>query len=298
MDLPFYLINLDRSPHRLRMAEAEFRRLGRTFIRVSAVDGGAVPPEMQSWYSQELAVREGNLRLIPGKIGCHLSHLKVARLFLDSGAAAAVVCEDDVRFEPHFNAVLPEVLAAAQDWDLIRLSSVTWHFAIPRACLPCGARLVEFVRVPGGTACYLISRRGAEKLVRRGLPVALPFDRSLQRLWVYETVILGLDRCLAHGRNDIPSEITGGAGEDWWQDEKERRKREIGVLRYAARRHALNAATYLRSLNWSARRHGWPRVLTGALGDVFRYPVRRRLHHAMHPPLPRIRRSAAPAQQK
>ncbi|MFN2166137.1 MAG: glycosyltransferase family 25 protein, partial [Anaerolineae bacterium] len=221
-ELPFYLINLDRSPDRLAMATAEFERIGQAFTRIAGIDGADVPPEYADWVSQELAVQQGNLRMIPGKIGCHLSHLKTAQAFLDSGAEAAVVCEDDVRFAPDFLPVLGEALEAASDWDLLKLSCVTWHFTVERARLPCGARLVEFVRVPGGAACYAISRRGAAKLLRHSRPIVMPFDRSLQRLWVYDLVVLGLDRYLAAGRSDIPSMITGPVDQDWWQDEKQR----------------------------------------------------------------------------
>src|SRR5690606_3854414 len=87
-----YLINLDRATERLEMMENEFNRIQLPFIRISAVDAKNLDKEsfqVKNRYDRDL---------LPGEIGCFLSHVKTLKTFLDSDKDFAVIIEDDAKF--------------------------------------------------------------------------------------------------------------------------------------------------------------------------------------------------------
>ena len=186
MKLAIFLINLDRDADRLSHMAGQFAREGLAFTRLPAVYGLAMPDWMKPYFldSRDQVAS----RLKPGEIGCYASHLLAARTLLDTDAPFALICEDDLALPEGFAALLRSASAALPaGWDILRLSNPAKAPYTVLARLTPGHDLVRYSRVPNNTGCQLLSRTGAEKLLRPGLRY-LAIDEHLRRPW-----LLGLE---------------------------------------------------------------------------------------------------------
>ena len=153
---PLYYLNLDGQPERRQYMEDQFKYWEITdYTRISAYDGrdddlsdiisGRYPDTMSG-----------------GEIGCTTSHLNALKHFLDnSDAPYAIIMEDDCNLElaKFWNFTWTDFMAhAPYDYDVIQIAIICTgdiHVRLHK----------RFVN-DFSTACYVISRHHAEKLVR------------------------------------------------------------------------------------------------------------------------------------
>ena len=63
-------------------------------------------------------------RYIPGAVGCKRAGIKALRTFLDSGAATALICQDDCLWKPDAATTVARALRELpEDWDLLYFSA-------------------------------------------------------------------------------------------------------------------------------------------------------------------------------
>lgn len=153
---PVYYLNLDGQPERKEYMERQFKYWDvEDYTRVSGYDGreddlsgiikGRYPDNMTS-----------------GEIGCTTSHLKAIKHWIDSSDSPyAIFMEDDVDLDivkfwdftwKDFYSKIP------YDWDVVQLSIIctgALHVKLHK----------RFVN-DFSTACYMITRHHAEKLIR------------------------------------------------------------------------------------------------------------------------------------
>ncbi len=153
---PIYYLNLDGQPERKIYMETQFKYWEiENYTRISAYDGreddlsdiikGRYPEDMSS-----------------GEIGCTTSHLKAIKHFVEeTDAPYAIMMEDDVDLEvvkfwdftwSNFVSKLP------YDWDVIQLAIICTgdlHVKLHKRFIN------DF-----STACYMITRHHAEKLIK------------------------------------------------------------------------------------------------------------------------------------
>ena len=94
--LPILVIN--RAPDSVRLARFAHSaaKLGLEFSRIDAVDGHG-PAAALGAYAEYLPDRfNGGERIKPGAFACALSHARAWEQLIESGARAALICEDDV----------------------------------------------------------------------------------------------------------------------------------------------------------------------------------------------------------
>lgn len=121
MNLPVYVINLDRSRERWTTIKETADRLGWDCHRVSATDGGQV--DRDDWIDvnlQEFEKKCGR-RILPGEYGCYRSHLLALHTFLDEGASYGLILEDDVLPDESTASRIEAIMETAPDFDVIRL---------------------------------------------------------------------------------------------------------------------------------------------------------------------------------
>ncbi|WP_417440088.1 glycosyltransferase family 25 protein [Idiomarina abyssalis] len=194
--LPIFLINLDRSPHRLQDANKSIAELGLKFERISAVDGRTLSnSEISAVYSHELNSRYYHYDLTLGEIACYMSHRKAWQTLLESEHAAAIILEDDIVLDPQFAQLQKPIADLADspfsDWDVIKLTQPFKHKE-SRLLKTIGEfQLVDYDKPPMGGCGYLISRQGAKKLLSREL-FFRPVDVDLQWQWETGAHVLGL----------------------------------------------------------------------------------------------------------
>ncbi len=153
---PIYCINLDGQPDRWKYMEDQFKYWELTdYTRISAYDGreddlsdiikGRYPDNMTS-----------------GEIGCTTSHLKAIKYWLEtSDSPYAIMMEDDCSLDlaRYWGFSWEDFVSRAPYcWDVIQLAIICTGDIV----VPIHTRFVNDF----STACYVITRHHAEKLVR------------------------------------------------------------------------------------------------------------------------------------
>jgi hypothetical protein len=152
---PIYYLNLDEEPERMMYMEAQLKYWEiENYTRISAYDGrdgrdlgdilkGKYPDGMTS-----------------GEVGCTTSHLKAMKEFLKTDAPCAIMMEDDCDIGTvfHWSFTWKDFFCKVPyDYDVIQLAIINpaqVHLQLHR----------RFVN-DFSTACYMITRRHAQKLM-------------------------------------------------------------------------------------------------------------------------------------
>jgi glycosyl transferase, family 25 len=187
--LGIFAINLDRSPDRWAQIERHFGHLAWPLQRIAAVDArkdpAAVlsvrglslqfPPDGVAWNSHR------NRIFMLTEEACLAGHVLTWRQFLKTDLAHALVLEDDAEPQAGFAETLSELLQSEPSADIVKLEGVFRPGG--RKVLPLrrfGAhRLVRSLRPASGSAAYLVTRRGAERLLARVDHICVPADDFL-----------------------------------------------------------------------------------------------------------------------
>lgn len=163
MDVPVYLINLDRSPERLAFMQEQAERLGITMQRIPAIDGLNVPLR----FRPQFLTPDGKALsgLPPGKLGNYCSQLIACERILESDLPWAVILEDDVHLDDDFAEVVTSAVAAVPQWDVIHLSSDVKKAVLSVAEITEGRHLVRYSRFTVNAGAYIVSASGAQKML-------------------------------------------------------------------------------------------------------------------------------------
>ena len=178
MQLPVYVINLDRRPDRWAAMALQLARLGIEATRVAAVDGSALESDRAS-IGDFIDIR----RLSIGEGACVFSHCKALKLFLQTDAPAALILEDDVRL----SADVPALLDGVEWWpagaSLMKLDryGVKKHMIMgPRTGkTPTGRSLHPLALARAGAGAYLLNRKAATEVLEACRFPALEMDLVL-----------------------------------------------------------------------------------------------------------------------
>jgi hypothetical protein len=153
---PIYYLNLDDQPERKEYMESQFEYWGiENYTRISAHDGreddlgdiikGRYPESMSS-----------------GEIGCITSHLKAIKYWYEtSDSPYAIIMEDDCSLDlvKYWNFTWQDFYSnIPYDWDVVQIAIICTgdiHVKLHK----------RFVN-DFSTACYLITRHHAEKLLK------------------------------------------------------------------------------------------------------------------------------------
>lgn len=187
MQYPVFLINLDHQPGRLRFMKRQLSALGITPIRIPAVNGKDPVERAKSSFAPYA-------QLTFGEIGCFESHRRIWQKMVNEDIPAACILEDDMLVADDFASldVPDEILAHL---DLIKVDYDT-------AKLPCyGAERIPVSRTRSisrmlttetSTGCYIVTQRGARKLLAGCRNYMLPVDTMMFNVdskifWTLET---------------------------------------------------------------------------------------------------------------
>lgn len=185
-----YVVNLDGSDDRLRSISDLLDNLSIPFERVSAVDGRKLDLSTVADYDDGRARRYMGRSLVGGEIGCYYSHLKVARLFLESGAPHALVFEDDARpvcdIKQLLEQALPDLDKQDPDWLLLNIGNNKLKICTPLQDYTVGdtrRTLMAAHYFPMTTSAIVWSRRGAQTFVDNHTKIFAPVDNFF-RYWL------------------------------------------------------------------------------------------------------------------
>ena len=153
---PIYYLNLDGQPERRQYMEDQFKYWEvENYERISAYDG------RDDDLSDIIKGRYPTM-MLSGEIGCTTSHLKALKHYLEtSDSPYAIIMEDDCSLDlvHYWNFTWSDFFSQfPYDWDVVQIAIISTgdiHVKLHK----------RFVN-DFSTACYVINRYHAEKLVR------------------------------------------------------------------------------------------------------------------------------------
>ncbi len=153
---PIYYLNLDGQPERREYMESQFKYWEiENYTRISAYDG------RDDDLSDIIAGRYPEM-MTSGEIGCITSHLKAIKHWYEtSDSPYAIIMEDDCNLDlvKHWNFTWQDFYSQIPyDWDVVQIAIICTgdlHVKLHK----------RFVN-DFSTACYLITRHHAEKLLK------------------------------------------------------------------------------------------------------------------------------------
>ena len=188
-DIALY-INRDCDADRCRSIEEQLEALGMGGERIRAVEKNNLPPELIPYFAHRVLNKPPLMS--PSEIGCYGSHLLTWMKIVADNRPVTLVLEDDAELEADLETVLPELIATLpQGWDFVQLSRKPDRAYRELASLAGGRKLVRYSRIPANTAGYLISRQGAEKMLK-AIPRIWPVDCDTRRPWVFDVDAYGV----------------------------------------------------------------------------------------------------------
>jgi len=198
-----YLINLVSARQRLTYASEKIAEAGFSFTVIEAVDGRLLPQPHPAFSARAFALKHGK-SLNPSELGCYLSHIKALEAFIATKDSHALILEDDISFSPGAAGLLHEALRHARLWDMLRLSGLHNPLSVAVLRLDGTHRLCVDLTRQTGAGAYVVNRRTAALLLRKLLPMTLPYDHIFDRNWALGFRTLSLhpriaDQVSAHG---------------------------------------------------------------------------------------------------
>lgn len=150
------------------------------FTRLAATDGRSLSEEriaalsaFPAPFSREVTAAE---------TGCYLSHIRAWKALLESDAPFAAVFEDDIEISASARAVLDELAGwLPADVDIVKLETSMKPVELSRQteAVIGDHALRKLISCHIGGAGYVITRRGAEKMLARSERLLVPVDAAL-----------------------------------------------------------------------------------------------------------------------
>ncbi len=169
-----FLVNLDRDVARMASADAQLKKAGVPYERVSAVYGkGLAEAERRAAYSPFRWWCAMGRAIAPAEIGCAVSHFKIYRRMLEDGDLAfCCILEDDVALSSQFKSTLQDI----EKWieptkpQLVLLNDHQHQYGDLVPGIHCSCF--------GGTCAdgYVLTQVAARKLLEANLPMVVPCD--------------------------------------------------------------------------------------------------------------------------
>lgn len=137
--------------------------------------------------SAEMPIAKGSEHWSAGHVGCTNGHRTIMKHFLNTDAPFAVVFEDDVTFHEwvrghHFQEAGERVSKLDPEWDWMMVACpYSWPSCTP-VWIDRSPRLDNIFRcsnVSVGSHAYMVSRKGAELLLKRSFPFTSTWDQYL-----------------------------------------------------------------------------------------------------------------------
>ncbi len=186
------VINLAEQTRRWEAMAAQCTKAGLDFQRFEAIRANALSPEaLEAVYSPARNHRQYFQPLTAGEIGCYASHAAIWRALVASTDSHWLVCEDDVHFQPNLSAVLQAITRLSDEWELIKLIGRQHEKIIAARPWFGGQRLIRYRRIPSLCGAYVISRRGAERMLASHVPFGRPVDLDMRYWWESGCRIVG-----------------------------------------------------------------------------------------------------------
>lgn len=203
-----YIINLDRSAERFARMAVQLDAIGLEYQRFSAIDGKKNWTKLSKNLDQMRFERNVGRRVLPGEIGCYMSHLELWSRIATGPDEIALILEDDVIFHEDFPAALQRAEQLADFWDVLKLNRI--RAKAPKTIAKIDGYDLNIYRGAfTGMGAYLIKKDAAQRLLPGMLPIRRPIDHEIDRPFSHPFVHCGFEPFPSHVDDGGDSTITG-----------------------------------------------------------------------------------------
>ena len=180
--IPVWVINLKKRPDRLKKIEKRLNKLGVEWENIEAIDGQSCKEN-----ALDISLKFGEIGFLSNNTrACSASHYKVWELLISRKVHYGIVLEDDVELSDDFKDLLYDESWIPKGSNLIKLEkfapnkvSTILIGAVLSQALENTRHVHEMYSRHTGAAAYLLSREGAEKLVKWNSQFTVPVDHLL-----------------------------------------------------------------------------------------------------------------------
>jgi glycosyl transferase family 25 len=188
-DLAINVMNLKKDIKRKEIMKTQLDKYNLQYEIIEAVDGSLLDIEK---LKQDKLIKITDSELKKGQYGCYLSHINIWKKFIESDKKYCLVLEDDVKLCEDFSYKLNNLIFDLNNLDLsdnennidmiylIPDSSCNSFFQEEKCKKNIGSPPIRNTRksvyLGYGMYGYIITRQGAEKLLKYGIPMIIPID--------------------------------------------------------------------------------------------------------------------------
>lgn len=208
IEVPVFVVNLERNQERRRFAVQHLANLGIEARVFPATDGKQLNRselEQKGIYNDKLAHEKFSRSLSSAEIGCMLSHLRLYQYLRDQGIGMALILEDDAVLDNEIVVRLPKLIhGLPSDWDVVQLIYECRDY---ERVSPGVVRFLSERCMPVASGGYLVRASGIEKLLKEAYPLRYPADSYIGRSPRWGVNVYGAAPKLVTINNLFPSDI-------------------------------------------------------------------------------------------
>lgn len=183
--LPIYVINLASSTARRDRISSRLTALGLPFTMVDAVDGRQNPHPLFTRYNDKKRQCYRRKKLSGGELGCFASHYLLWQKCEELNHTI-VVMEDDVNVSDKMAEAVAQAEKLIEQLRYIRLAGTSLHRRPYKVIGKAGSfELIDHIRGPSGTLCYVISPSAAKALIAHAREWFMAVDDYMDRYWAH-----------------------------------------------------------------------------------------------------------------
>ncbi len=204
--MKIFVISLNSSLERRKKIIMQMTEHSLDFTFFDAINGATEHPPILNDYSNEKRLAKKGYSLNPGELGCFASHYSLwQKCFLLN--EPIVILEDDIHFNEHLNTILVCIEKYIHQLGLVRLSRTLKPSFIKLFSMPNESMMVKYTKPAKGGMGYVLSPKAAKKLINKTKDWHDPADDFLEKEWLHNVKIFGVEPpCLTHDF-EVDSEI-------------------------------------------------------------------------------------------
>jgi len=190
-DIQVFVLTMPNETRRQKNSKKQLKGIFKNVHFCSSPKPKEIPQNYVKWKRRLYFGRDLTL----GEFGCFFAHKRVLEKLIAKNLPYALILEDDFIFLDSFKENIDNLLKCSYDWELIRLISkpkLKRKLRKPVAELGLYNQLVRLGSAPGGAYAYLISNKGAKKLLKSMTNVWCPIDVLMGQPWKTNLEILAV----------------------------------------------------------------------------------------------------------
>jgi len=197
-----FIINLDKDTYKKIIIEDLCKKHALDYEFITAIYGFQLKDDyIHSITNKQESITKIRRELSKGEIGCTLSHLQIFNKIINNNLEYALILEDDAYFDEKLLFFLNNFNGFLEDWDCILLG-----YYIGKDDLHYKIKFMDEIKSGNfiyrksldllhGTHGYIVSKKGAEKLLKYNSKITLPIDsytgnpKLINQFCVYPPII-------------------------------------------------------------------------------------------------------------